>query len=248
MAGSRSRAPLCHVEWRGRVARTAPRHRRMSMPGDDPCRVIAQPGARDPAAHAAPPPVPDRRFDALAGPSARAHGRPGYDASLERTLERVRPMLASEPVVWLSTVRPDGLPHLVPTWFWWDGEALRRVLQAGRREGPQPARQPAPDGRPRPARGGLLGRPDRGGGDARRGSHPRRSSSRSTRAGSRRPASIARRSSRPSPRRSASSRPGSSPGAAGPRATTGSRAGVRQPSLPEAPALAFRGTLLPAWA
>jgi PPOX class probable F420-dependent enzyme len=33
-------------------------------------------------------------------------------------------MLASERVVWLSTVRPDGLPHLVPTWFWWDGEAL----------------------------------------------------------------------------------------------------------------------------
>jgi PPOX class probable F420-dependent enzyme len=33
-------------------------------------------------------------------------------------------MLHHEPVVWLSTVRPDGLPHLVPTWFWWDGEAL----------------------------------------------------------------------------------------------------------------------------
>jgi PPOX class probable F420-dependent enzyme len=24
----------------------------------------------------------------------------------------------------LSTVRPDGGPHLVPIWFWWDGEAL----------------------------------------------------------------------------------------------------------------------------
>src|SRR4026209_640498 len=32
--------------------------------------------------------------------------------------------LESEPVVWLSTVRPDGAPHLVPIWFWWDGEAL----------------------------------------------------------------------------------------------------------------------------
>lgn len=33
-------------------------------------------------------------------------------------------MLAAERVVWLSTVRPDGLPHLVPTWFLWDGDAL----------------------------------------------------------------------------------------------------------------------------
>ena len=56
--------------------------------------------------------------------SARVAGRPGYDASQQRTLDRVRRMLAAEPVVWLSTVRPDGLPHLVPTWFWWDGEAL----------------------------------------------------------------------------------------------------------------------------
>lgn len=32
--------------------------------------------------------------------------------------------LEQEPVVWLSTVRPEGSPHLVPTWFWWDGEAL----------------------------------------------------------------------------------------------------------------------------
>lgn len=32
--------------------------------------------------------------------------------------------LASEPVVWLSSMRPDGHPHVVPTWFTWDGEAL----------------------------------------------------------------------------------------------------------------------------
>lgn len=37
---------------------------------------------------------------------------------------RVRRFLEQEPVVWLSTVRPDGAPHLVPIWFWWDGEAL----------------------------------------------------------------------------------------------------------------------------
>jgi PPOX class probable F420-dependent enzyme len=37
---------------------------------------------------------------------------------------RIVRFLEQEPVVWLSTVRPDGQPHLVPTWFWWDGEAL----------------------------------------------------------------------------------------------------------------------------
>ena len=37
---------------------------------------------------------------------------------------RVRRFLEQEPVVWLSTVRPDGRPHLVPIWFWWDGDAL----------------------------------------------------------------------------------------------------------------------------
>ena len=37
---------------------------------------------------------------------------------------RIRGFLEREPVVWLSTVRPDGGPHLVPIWFWWDGEAL----------------------------------------------------------------------------------------------------------------------------
>ena len=38
--------------------------------------------------------------------------------------ERVRRFLDTEPVVWLSTVRPDGLPHVVPVWFWWDGEVI----------------------------------------------------------------------------------------------------------------------------
>ena len=37
---------------------------------------------------------------------------------------RILRFLEQEPVVWLSTVRPDGAPHLVPIWFWWDGEAL----------------------------------------------------------------------------------------------------------------------------
>lgn len=73
--------------------------------------------------------VPSRfRLAALRSPVAavtgRASRRPGYDASEPETLRRVMPMLDAEPVVWLSTVSPDGLPHLIPTWFWWDGEAL----------------------------------------------------------------------------------------------------------------------------
>ena len=37
---------------------------------------------------------------------------------------RLDRFLSSEPVVWLSTVRPDGAPHLVPIWFTWDGSSL----------------------------------------------------------------------------------------------------------------------------
>lgn len=29
--------------------------------------------------------------------------------------------LRSDLVIWLSTVRPDGSPHLIPVWFLWDG-------------------------------------------------------------------------------------------------------------------------------
>jgi PPOX class probable F420-dependent enzyme len=54
----------------------------------------------------------------------RAPDRIGYDPTADRTVARVLPMLADERIVWLSTVRPDGTPHLVPTWFWWDGTAL----------------------------------------------------------------------------------------------------------------------------
>jgi PPOX class probable F420-dependent enzyme len=61
---------------------------------------------------------------AIASRDMPVAARPGYDATPARTVARVRPMLAEERVVWLSTVRPDGTPHLVPTWFLWDGEAL----------------------------------------------------------------------------------------------------------------------------
>jgi PPOX class probable F420-dependent enzyme len=45
-------------------------------------------------------------------------------AAIDDSAARVGRLLDVEPVVWLSTVRPDGLPHLVPIWFSWDGEAL----------------------------------------------------------------------------------------------------------------------------
>jgi PPOX class probable F420-dependent enzyme len=37
---------------------------------------------------------------------------------------RLDRFLHEEPVVWLSTVRPDGAPHIVPIWFTWDGTSL----------------------------------------------------------------------------------------------------------------------------
>lgn len=37
---------------------------------------------------------------------------------------RIARLLETEAVVWLSTTRPDGLPHLVPVWFWWDGQSV----------------------------------------------------------------------------------------------------------------------------
>src|SRR5260370_26204080 len=32
--------------------------------------------------------------------------------------------LRKDPIIWLSSVRPDGRPHLVPVWFLWDGETI----------------------------------------------------------------------------------------------------------------------------
>ena len=32
--------------------------------------------------------------------------------------------LRKETVIWLSTVRPNGRPHLVPVWFFWDGTTI----------------------------------------------------------------------------------------------------------------------------
>ena len=186
------------------------------MRRDDPRRVIRGAAATRSSGHAVPPPHP-RRHVARPGRVRRAsRAGPGYDASHARTLERVRPMLTAEPVVWLSTVRPDGLPHLVPTWFWWDGEALlvfskpNAVKVRNLRANP---RLMVALGHPE-AR--LLGRADRGRGRPR-GRRRRRSRTRSSPSTPRcwpTAGSTARPSARPTPRRSASSRPASSRGAA----------------------------------
>jgi PPOX class probable F420-dependent enzyme len=46
-------------------------------------------------------------------------------------LSRVDALLDRETVVWLSTVRPDGRPHLIPIWFWWDGTAVLFASKPG---------------------------------------------------------------------------------------------------------------------
>ena len=36
----------------------------------------------------------------------------------------IRDALEREAVVWLSSIRPDGRPHLAPLWFLWDGQSI----------------------------------------------------------------------------------------------------------------------------
>jgi PPOX class probable F420-dependent enzyme len=60
-------------------------------------------------------------------PTADRDGREAEDRGMDpqdAATARVSRLLETEPVVWLSTVRPDGLPHLVPIWFSWDGETV----------------------------------------------------------------------------------------------------------------------------
>ena len=42
--------------------------------------------------------------------------------------------LRSDTVVWLSSVQPDGRPHLVPVWFHWDGERIVAFSKPGARK------------------------------------------------------------------------------------------------------------------
>ncbi len=44
---------------------------------------------------------------------------------------RLHRFLETEPVIWLSSTRADGAPHLVPTWFTWDGETIVILSKPG---------------------------------------------------------------------------------------------------------------------
>lgn len=46
----------------------------------------------------------------------------------DRAIDR---RLREDPVVWLTTVTPDGKPHTVPIWFWWDGATLLMFSEPG---------------------------------------------------------------------------------------------------------------------
>jgi PPOX class probable F420-dependent enzyme len=49
-------------------------------------------------------------------PSPFDPSKPAHIHALER--------LQGDIIIWLSTVRPDGRPHLVPVWFLWDGQTI----------------------------------------------------------------------------------------------------------------------------
>ena len=49
--------------------------------------------------------------------TAQLADRPKCRSSAEEALR-------SDTVVWLSSVQPDGRPHLVPVWFHWDGDRI----------------------------------------------------------------------------------------------------------------------------
>ena len=44
---------------------------------------------------------------------------------------RVVKRLQDEQVIWLTTVRPDGIPQPNPVWFLWDGETILIYSQPG---------------------------------------------------------------------------------------------------------------------
>jgi PPOX class probable F420-dependent enzyme len=56
------------------------------------------------------------------------------DTTADLATARLVRFLEQEPVVWLSTVCEDGAPHLVPTWFTWDGTVLTILSKPGARK------------------------------------------------------------------------------------------------------------------
>jgi PPOX class probable F420-dependent enzyme len=56
-------------------------------------------------------------------PSSAQKGRAVLDLSNPKDAH-VDERLRTEPIVWLATTRPDGRPHSVPVWFWWNGATV----------------------------------------------------------------------------------------------------------------------------
>jgi PPOX class probable F420-dependent enzyme len=49
---------------------------------------------------------------------------PPSAAALVASIIRLHELLGGARILWLSSARPDGRPHVVPTWFDWDGEVI----------------------------------------------------------------------------------------------------------------------------
>jgi PPOX class probable F420-dependent enzyme len=49
--------------------------------------------------------------------TATLDGSRPKDAHIDERLRR-------DIIIWFSSVRPDGRPHVVPVWFLWDGESI----------------------------------------------------------------------------------------------------------------------------
>ncbi len=64
------------------------------------------------------------------------------DASTDLATARLIRFLEREPVIWVSTVGADGSPHLVPTWFVWDGEHITILSKPGARKARDIAAEP----------------------------------------------------------------------------------------------------------
>jgi PPOX class probable F420-dependent enzyme len=44
--------------------------------------------------------------------------------------------------IWIATTRPDGRPHAMPLWFWWDGMAVYFITQRSTQKARNLAGQP----------------------------------------------------------------------------------------------------------
>ena len=52
-----------------------------------------------------------------------ARKKPVLDTTTARG-KHVQRRLRSEVIIWLATVGADGRPHVVPVWYWWDGDTF----------------------------------------------------------------------------------------------------------------------------